>query len=139
MGESASNSRVLLLCAVGCEGPPRFFRCAAMPRTMQASNLCAMSAEEFWALRMDLAFDQYQAEQRKGGFKVLDHDVQDGIVTRTTVCMCVCSQVMVRCVPAATPGELTAHALSTSPHPATGAYLRGESDPRKAAGHARRV
>ena len=37
-----------------------------MPRTMKASNLCAMSAEEFWALRMDLGFDQFQADERNG-------------------------------------------------------------------------
>ena len=56
-----------------------------MPRTMKASYVCKMSAEEFWALRMDLGFDQFQADERNGGFKVLENDVVDGRVSRTTV------------------------------------------------------
>ena len=56
-----------------------------MPRTVSESHLCAMSAEEFWDLRLDLDFDQFQAAERKGGFKVLDHQEEDGLIARTTV------------------------------------------------------
>lgn len=52
---------------------------------MKASYVCKMSAEEFWALRMDLGFDQFQADERNGGFKVLENVVVDGRVSRTTV------------------------------------------------------
>jgi hypothetical protein len=44
-----------------------------------------MSAEEFWALRMDLGFDQFQADERNGGFKLLENVIVDGRVSRTTV------------------------------------------------------
>ena len=56
-----------------------------MPKTMTAANLCAMSAEEFWALRLDMGFDEFQAAERRGGFKVLDEVVADGVIKRTTV------------------------------------------------------
>lgn len=56
-----------------------------MPRSMKASYVCKMSAEEFWALRMDLGFDQFQADERNGGFKLLENVIVDGRVSRTTV------------------------------------------------------
>ena len=52
---------------------------------MKASYVCKMSAEEFWALRMDLGFDQFQADERNGGFKLLENVIVDGRVSRTTV------------------------------------------------------
>ena len=44
-----------------------------------------LSAAELWSLRLDLDFEEYQAAQRNGGFKVLDHSVQDGVHNRTTL------------------------------------------------------
>ena len=57
-----------------------------MVRTVKSSNLCQLSAEEFWALRMDVGFDVFMADARGGGCQVLDlSEHKDGMVDRSTL------------------------------------------------------
>ena len=64
----------------------RFQRYACeMVKTVKTSNLCNLSAEEFWALRMDVGFDLFMANARSGGCEVLELKEQGESVTRTTL------------------------------------------------------
>ena len=56
-----------------------------MVKTVKTSNLCNLSAEEFWALRMDVGFDLFMANARSGGCEVLELKEQGESVTRTTL------------------------------------------------------
>ena len=56
-----------------------------MVKTVKTSNLCNLSAEEFWGLRMDVGFDLFMANARSGGCEVLELKEQGESVTRTTL------------------------------------------------------
>ena len=56
-----------------------------MVKTVRTSNLCNLSAEEFWGLRMDVGFDLFMANARSGGCEVLELKEQGESVTRTTL------------------------------------------------------
>ena len=56
-----------------------------MVKTVKASNICNLSAEEFWWLRMDVGFDLYMANARDGGCEVLELNEGTEKVERVTL------------------------------------------------------